>query len=381
MGRRTWGPLLSGPVDPRCARIFVSLPGPLPRLLLIPGTGPSARAFGSSRRSTASTSPRSVASIATRSSSCSRPVGRCFLLESVTPEVAQPTVARRRRGVERDCYHGFVSIALVLLFAIAVCALPASYAWAEQPTDREVRLLARLKEVPRANEARFRRLRDLLHEDGCTKPHLREVAVEGSLLPNLECTLPGRVESLIVVGAHYDKLGGGDGVSDNWSGTCLLPSLYAALSEERRQHTFLFIGFTDEELGLVGSKSFVTRLSEEERGSIRAMINLDTLGWGSPKYFVDDAAPRLASHLEAVAARLGLDPMGTTLRSGFAEDALPFRDAGLATISFHGITQAKLRFIHTRRDGIRAINADAYLLTHRLLSAYLTSLDVFLAEQ
>ena len=80
------------------------------------------------------------------------------------------------------------------------------------------------------------------------------------------------------------------------------------------------------------------------------------------------------------AERIGVRPMGTTLRSGYAKDSLPFREAGIPTITFHGLTHAKLNFLHTRRDRMSAINRDAYLDAYRLLASYLEHLDRALLE-
>ncbi len=58
------------------------------------------------------------------------------------------------------------------------------------------------------------------------------------------CVLPGNSEKVIIVGAHFDHVSDGSGVVDNWSGASLLPSLYQALKDHPRKHTFIFIGFT-----------------------------------------------------------------------------------------------------------------------------------------
>ena len=67
------------------------------------------------------------------------------------------------------------------------------------------------------------------------------------------CALPGTSDKVIIVGAHFDHVPKGDGVADHWSGASLLPSLYEAIKKEPRRHSYIFIGFTDEEKGEVGS--------------------------------------------------------------------------------------------------------------------------------
>ena len=65
--------------------------------------------------------------------------------------------------------------------------------------------------------------------------------------------MDGKLDSLIIVGGHFDLAESGRGVVDNWSGSSLLPSLYQSLKSVPRRHNFVFVGFTDEEKGMVGN--------------------------------------------------------------------------------------------------------------------------------
>lgn len=83
---------------------------------------------------------------------------------------------------------------------------------------------------------------------------------------------------MIIIGAHYDHVDAGDGVVDNWSGASLLASLYQAVKVEPRTHSYIFIGFTDEEKGEVGSHFYVRQMTQEQVALTDAMVNMDTLG-------------------------------------------------------------------------------------------------------
>src|SRR6266852_6949657 len=109
-----------------------------------------------------------------------------------------------------------------------------------------------------------------------TFPNIRE-RVEA---PKCICVLPGSSGKVIIVGAHFDHVSEGDGVVDNWSGASLLPSPYQAVKNEPRKHTYIFIGFTDEEKGEVGSHSYAQRMTKEEVAATDAMVNMDTLEIG-----------------------------------------------------------------------------------------------------
>jgi len=90
--------------------------------------------------------------------------------------------------------------------------------------------------------------------------------------PKCICVLPGSSGKVIIVGAHFDHVSEGDGVVDNWSGASLLPSPYQAVKNEPRKHTYIFIGFTDEEKGEVGSHSYAQRMTKEEVAATDAMV-------------------------------------------------------------------------------------------------------------
>src|SRR6185369_4145350 len=160
-------------------------------------------------------------------------------------------------------------------------------------------LQERLRLAHPKNEERYRRLKALFAQAGCTDAVRQEQKVGGSKEPNMICRVPGDGEHprKIIVGAHFDAVGG-DGVIDNWSGAILLPTLYDVIGRHPRRHTFEFIGFAAEEKGLLGSRAYVHALPKEERQQIAAVIILDSLGltptkcWvhGSTMELVNDAA-------------------------------------------------------------------------------------------
>jgi Peptidase family M28/PDZ domain len=103
----------------------------------------------------------------------------------------------------------------------------------------------------------------------------------------------------IVVGAHYDHLGLGhdhnsldpnpdgkihNGADDNASGTAGVIEMarYFAKNGVKEQHNFLFICFSGEELGLLGSKKYCERPSID-LNSVSFMLNMDMIGRLNPE--------------------------------------------------------------------------------------------------
>jgi Iap family predicted aminopeptidase len=126
--------------------------------------------------------------------------------------------------------------------------------------------------------------------------------VQNTKAYNIIAALPGKSkpDELIIFSAHYDHIGTKstynlkgqnsidardtiyNGANDNASGVSAMIALaryYGQLKNNER--TILFIAFSGEELGLMGSRAFATHINPH---NIVAMLNLEMLGghaWGS----------------------------------------------------------------------------------------------------
>lgn len=115
----------------------------------------------------------------------------------------------------------------------------------------------------------------------------------------LEGSDPKLKNEYIVVGAHYDHLGFGgqgsgsrmpdtvavhNGADDNASGTAVVIELARAFSQpgHKPARSMLFVAFSAEEMGLIGSKYFVSH-SPVDIKSIKAMVNFDMVGRFDPE--------------------------------------------------------------------------------------------------
>jgi len=258
----------------------------------------------------------------------------------------------------------------LLLVGRQAAAQSLRFSVIERPT-----IEARLKEFSTKDAEREAKLKQLFEQNGCADEHLETQAVKGSRLPNVICTLPGKTDRIIIVGAHFDHLGQGAGVVDNWSGAALLPSLCAGLRSAPRQHTFVFIGFTDEERGLVGSRFYIRHLPPQVKDRIEAMVNLDSLGLSPTKVWVTKSDPKLVEALWRVAGAMKLSLGAVNADQVGATDAFPFVESKIPTITIHSITQETLAILHSRQDRLPAIKMDDYYETYRLLAGYLAYLD------
>jgi Zn-dependent M28 family amino/carboxypeptidase len=126
-------------------------------------------------------------------------------------------------------------------------------------------------------------------------PVAQSARVGGLVGRNVIGLLPGHDPNLrnetVIVGAHYDHLGLGgfgsldpdssgqvhNGADDNASGAAMLIQIAERLAPSPPARTVLFIAFSGEELGLLGSAHYVKQPVYPLSSTI-AMINLDMVG-------------------------------------------------------------------------------------------------------
>lgn len=118
------------------------------------------------------------------------------------------------------------------------------------------------------------KLEKILEKRHTIKTHNISGAVQGSQ--------PSNQKKYIIVGAHLDHIGKIDsviynGAEDNGSGTAAVIELARIISKSPMKHTLIFVLFSSEELGLLGSQYFVNNLNIKHENII-AMINIDMVG-------------------------------------------------------------------------------------------------------
>ncbi len=267
------------------------------------------------------------------------------------------------------------TLACALALALGLSAQTISIQYDTLPADDINRRLADLKNT---NSEREQELHALFEKVGCRDKNLIEQVVKHSKDPNVMCVLPGQTESEIIVGAHFDFVNAGRGVVDNWSGCSLLPSFYQSLKGFPRRHTFIFIGFTDEERGLVGSKFYVHQMNKNDVGKVLAMVNMDSLGTSPTKLDLSRGDKKLANALAIVAGSTHLPFSVMNVGAAGGADADSFQDRHIPTVTVHSMTNETWPILHSARDQMTAMHLGDYYDTYRLLAAYLAYLDTTL---
>ncbi|TAM81437.1 MAG: Zn-dependent exopeptidase M28 [Acidobacteria bacterium] len=247
----------------------------------------------------------------------------------------------------------------VPLFATLLCCCAPAYAqtvllkFSQLPPSE---IQQDLRSFTDSDAARESQLRKMFEQAGCADADLKEEPVQRKDPPNIICTLRGSSDSVIIVGAHTDHAGAGQGVVDDWSGAALLPAILKSLHKLPRRHTFLFIGFADEEKGMWGSHYYVQHLSHEQLRGIRAMVNLECLGLTPTKVWSDRADRHLLSDLILIARNSQVDLQGVDVDGVGDDDTHPFLSKHVPVITIHSVTQKTWPILHSPNDKLSAIN-------------------------
>jgi len=146
---------------------------------------------------------------------------------------------------------------------------------------------------------------------------------------NIIAYLDNKASTTIIIGAHYDHLGMGEfgnsldanpkgkihnGADDNASGVAGVLELarYYSTNKTREKYNFLFLCFSGEEMGLLGSKYF-TENPTLDLTNVNYMINMDMIG-------------RLDPQTNTVAVSgTGTSPVWETLLKSLETDALKIK--------------------------------------------------------
>lgn len=122
-------------------------------------------------------------------------------------------------------------------------------------------------------------------------PEFTEIQTDSTLTgTNVLGYKKGSGATTVVIGAHYDHLGMGgegslyregeaihNGADDNASGVAVMLKLAKELMDKKTLHNYLFIAFSGEEMGLLGSNYFVKNPTIDTK-KVSYMINLDMVG-------------------------------------------------------------------------------------------------------
>ncbi|MEU1125550.1 M28 family metallopeptidase [Streptomyces sp. NPDC005899] len=238
--------------------------------------------------------------------------------------------------------------------ALAVAALLATAAPAVQAAPAPVAAAA--PDIPLANvKAHLTQLQSIATANGGNRAHgragykasvdyvrakldaagyttsLQQFTSGGATGYNLIADWPGGDPNrVLMAGSHLDSVTSGAGINDNGSGSAAV--LETALAVSRAQLApdkhLRFAWWGAEELGLVGSKYYVSNLASTERAKLAGYLNFDMIGSPNPGYFVYDDDPVIEQTFKDYYAGLSIPTEIETEGDGRSDHA-PFKNAGV----------------------------------------------------
>ena len=234
-----------------------------------------------------------------------------------------------------------------------------------------------LKDFSKMYDQPFR----LFVKEGINKVQSDSVTTQ-NVVGYIEGSDPNLKNEFIVIGAHYDHWGWGgkgssskkkevvaihNGADDNASGVSALLCIAEEVSKlsVKPKRSIIFISFSGEEEGLLGSKYFVDHLPVKKE-AVKVMLNMDMVGRLNPEkqIYMGGAGtfPDGVELMKKLGENSGLHPVIHAGDVG-GSDHVSFYKASIAAIGFH--TGGHPQY-HTPEDDIDLINTEGGALVAKL---------------
>lgn len=221
-------------------------------------------------------------------------------------------------------------------------------------------------------------------------------------MENVVAIRPGKRESIILLGAHYDTkriegvrfLGANDGAS----GVAILLELARALGPSAGEFPIWLAFFDGEEAfgpsitprdGLFGSRALAERMDREgSLEQLRTLVVVDMVGDRDLDLITDTgSSPRLRAFLMEAAAEIGAQEL---LRRGprlaVIDDHVPFRERGVEEVLLlmdfrFGSRTVPGPYWHTERDDLTSVSAESLNTVGKLCVLMIERVESFLVQQ
>ncbi|MEI6397380.1 MAG: M28 family peptidase [Pseudomonadota bacterium] len=217
-----------------------------------------------------------------------------------------------------------------------------------------------------------------------TSTSLQKFNVRGRDAWNVIATFDaGPTSDVYVIGGHYDSISeqisqSAPGAEDNASGAAGVIELARVFSSRQNKATLIFVAFSGEEEGLVGSKAYVINLPQDIKSRIKSVLTMDMIGYS--KDDSEDVLLETASKFKplsdqyAAAARLVPGLRYFTTFNPFGSDHMPFIDADIPAILTIDNDWGDYPTYHRTGDTIDKVSRDMGLAILKMNAATLAVL-------
>jgi hypothetical protein len=223
-------------------------------------------------------------------------------------------------------------------------------------------------------------------KSGATKVHITAETEEMSVKSqNIIGEIKGteRPDEIVLIGGHYDTVLKVAGAGDNAGGTAITLELARVFKEKGTKRTMRFIAWGSEELGLLGSRDYATKLRETsekakeedeeaqtEMDSILLCINLDVqgglIGTNSSRIL---GPPELTASVKILSKELGT--VFKVNEGVYSSDGTSLSGVGVPSISFSRNTPTNV-MMHSIEDDMEWMNPKALQTQGEFVEYFLT---------
>lgn len=155
-----------------------------------------------------------------------------------------------------------------------------------------------------------------------------------NLIATIDSATKVSAPPLLLIGAHFDRVGVGRGATDNASGSAAVLALAERFHRQPLERHRLHFAFWDlEERGLLGATAYVEHIQEQNSEQPALYINFDVFGWGDSLWMMSHEA----EHPLVVASREAAKNQGLAISVGEQyppTDHLAFLKAGYPAVSY-----------------------------------------------
>lgn len=265
--------------------------------------------------------------------------------------------------------------ALALFITMSLCVVSLAQS---EVTDDTIRISSvreigdEFKNVPCKNEERQAAVKALFERMGANPADIK--IDKYKKIENVSVTIPGESQDKIVIGAHYDKVKEGCGAIDNWTGVVAIAHLYRAFKDHKPRKTLVFVGFDQEEKGLLGSRAMVEAIPKDKIAEYCSMVNIDALGMTSPQVFKWASVKQLVEPAKDVADGL-LIPFTVLDDERGTSDSLSFIKKRIAGVTISGMSYDWPTYLHSDKDQASEVDPQSVYLGYRVALGLIYKLD------
>lgn len=259
---------------------------------------------------------------------------------------------------------------LIIVFLSLISAANAQKRGLDIVSDAQIK--ADMELAPCDDQKRLDAVKQLFRKYGAQET---AISVEDfGKVRNVVIKKPGKTDETVIVGAHYDKVDEGCGAIDNWTGIVVMSNLYRTMRESETQKSYLFVAFGKEERGLVGSEAMASKIPKEQRKNYCAMVNFDSFGFTYPQALRNVSDESLIELAKKTSGEIKI-PFGDAGIDIASADSFPFQSRKIPAISFHGLSNNWMNFLHTSADKLSSVNMQSVYIGYRHGLVFLTKVD------